>query len=359
MKIIKIKNNYKTIYIFFIFLSLIIFFFSTDKAYSKAYKIDNVEISKPFEIQFDRNKVIDIGFRKAFRELMLLIVNSTDQIKVNNIKLSEIKAMIESFTIKEEKFINEIYYLNLGVSFNKKKIFRFLEKKNIFPSVPNKKKFLFIPIIIEEKKRDLFIFNKNKIYSEWLNNSESFHLIEYILPTEDLEDLNIIKERYDEVEQYDFKEITNKYSLENSIISLIFKKDNDLRVLSRITIKDNTFLKNELFENINLENIEQVSKIIKRLKNDYEDYWKNSNLINTSLKLPLVIKVSSEDKLNVSNFEKVLEKQDLVYDFFISKFDKDYIIYNITFNGTPVIFLKYMQENDFSFDTQNKVWILK
>ena len=56
---------------------------------------------------------------------MLLIVNSSDQIKISNIKLSEIKAMIESFTIKEEKFINEIYYLNLGVSFNKKQILKF------------------------------------------------------------------------------------------------------------------------------------------------------------------------------------------------------------------------------------------
>ena len=44
--------------------------------------------------------------------------------------------MIESFTIKEEKFINEIYYLNLGVSFNKKQILKFLELKNIFPSIP-------------------------------------------------------------------------------------------------------------------------------------------------------------------------------------------------------------------------------
>ena len=48
----------------------------------------------------------------------------------------KLKGMIESFSIKEEKFINEIYYVNLGVSFNKKKIFNYLEKKNIFPSIP-------------------------------------------------------------------------------------------------------------------------------------------------------------------------------------------------------------------------------
>ena len=52
--------------------------------------------------------------------------------KVNKIKLNE-KGMIESFSIQEEKFINEIYYVNLGVSFNKK-IYKYLEERNIFPS---------------------------------------------------------------------------------------------------------------------------------------------------------------------------------------------------------------------------------
>ena len=49
--------------------------------------------------------------------------------------------MIETFSIKEEKFIDQKYYVNLGVSFNKKKIFRYLEKKNIFPSQILKENF--------------------------------------------------------------------------------------------------------------------------------------------------------------------------------------------------------------------------
>ena len=49
-------------------------------------------------------------------------------------------------------------------------------------------------------------------------------LIEYILPTEDLEDLNLLKEKYEILEQYDFKEITSKYDLNDSIVALIFKK---------------------------------------------------------------------------------------------------------------------------------------
>ena len=357
--IIRFKNLSHFLYIFFTFLSLNIFFFSTDKVEAKSFNIENIEVSKPFEMKFDKNKVIDEGFKKAFEELILLIVNSSDQIKISNIKLSEIKAMIESFTIKEEKFINEIYYLNLGVSFNKKQILKFLEIKNIFPSIPNKKKILFIPIIIEEKKKDLFIFNNNKLYDEWLNYNESYHLIEYILPTEDLEDLNIIKEKYDQIEEYDFKEITNKYSLEDSIVSILFKKDNDVRVISRITIKDKVFLKNKLFENINLNDINQAVKIIQNLRNDYEDYWKNLNLINTSLKLPLTIKIKNSNKQKIFNFESIINEQDLIYEFSIIKYNKDFIIYNVIFNGTPNVFLKKMQENGFNINTQNKIWTLE
>ena len=39
------------------------------------------------------------------------------------------------------------------------------------------------------------------------------YLIEYILPTEDLEDINKIKKNYENIEQYDFKEIISKYNL--------------------------------------------------------------------------------------------------------------------------------------------------
>ena len=140
----KIKTkiyNLKILYIFFVFLSLNIFFFSTGNASGKAFDIDNIDISRPFEINFNKNDVINEGFEIAFFELIKMILNSSDQKKINQIKSNEIKGMIESFSIKEEEFINEVYFVNLGVSFNKKKVFNFLEKKNIFPSIPLKKIF--------------------------------------------------------------------------------------------------------------------------------------------------------------------------------------------------------------------------
>ena len=354
-----IKKHSKNLYIFFLFLSLVLFFFSTDKVQAKSFNIKNIEVSKPFEINFEKNKVIDEGFIKAFSELISLITVSSDHKIIKNIKLKQIRSMIESFSIKEEKFIDEIYYVNLGVAFNKKKILNFLEKKNIFPSIPVKKKFFLIPIIIEENKENLLIFSNNKFYDEWNNDSESFYLIEYILPTEDLEDLNLIKKQYDLIEQYDFKEITSKYYLDDSIIALIFINQKTIRILSRITVNDKVVLINQSFSNIDINNTDQLSTIIKGLKIMYEDYWKNFNQINTSIKLPIYIKVNGRDNSNISRLEDTLNEIYLIYDYFISKFDKDFLYYQIVYNGTPDNFLKSMEKQNFNFDTQNKIWVLK
>tara|TARA_X000000368_G_C23032124_1_gene713026 strand:- start:1016 stop:2095 length:1080 start_codon:yes stop_codon:yes gene_type:complete len=358
--ITNIKIAYlRSLYNFFLFVSLTIFFFSTIQSNAKAFDINNIEISRPFELNFSKNKVIDDGFKKAFLNLLSLIVNSSDRKKISSAKLNEIKGMVETFSIKEEKFINNIYFVNLGVSFNKKKVFNFLEKNNIFPSVPLKKDFLFIPIIIEGSQKDILIFSNNKFFEIWNENKEIFHLINYILPTEDLEDYNTIKKNYDLIEEYDFKDIIKKYSLENSIVTLIFRNENDVRVLSRITIKDKVILKNESFSNIDINNSEQVIKIINNLKLNYEDYWKDLNIINTSIKLNLNIKVDNIDNLKIKEFEKILDNSDLVYNYYISKFDKNFIFYKIIFNGTPNSFLKTMSEHEYEFDTQNKLWVLK
>ena len=171
--------------------------------------------------------------------------------------------------------------------------------------------------------------------------------------------MNLVKKKYDVIEQYDFKEITDKYNLKDSIIALLFKNGNEVRILSRISINDDTILKNLTFSKIDINSTKDIKNIIENLKVVYEDHWKNLNQINTSIKLQLKVKIKSLDNLKISNFERALKTTDLIYDFSIIKFDQDFVYYQIIFNGTPNNFLKTMIKNDFNFDTQNKVWTLK
>ena len=70
---------------------------------------------------------------------------------------------------------------------------------------------MFIPIIINENNQDLTIFSENEIYENWNNQNNKSQLITYLLPSEDLEDLNLIKSKSEIIENYDFKDIIEKY----------------------------------------------------------------------------------------------------------------------------------------------------
>ena len=125
-------SSLKKLYNYFWFLALINIFFSTDNLYANTFSVDDIEISAPFEINFNKNEIIDEGFIQAFDRLILSIAQTKNQKKLKKTSLRVIKGMIETFSIKEEKFIDEVYYLSLNVSFNKKKILNLMEKKIFF-----------------------------------------------------------------------------------------------------------------------------------------------------------------------------------------------------------------------------------
>ena len=351
--------SYRKLYINFCILALINIFFSTDNILAKSLSINDIEISTPFEINFDKNVIIDKGFVQAFDRLILSIVQTKDQKKFRKISLSQIKGMIETFSILEEKFIDEIYYLSLEVSFNKKKVFNLLEAKNIFPSLPVKKNVFFIPIILDENKDEILMFSENMVFNNWNLDIQNHHLLKYILPTEDLEDFNLIKRNSQNLENYDFEEIIQKYNLNDYIITIIFKNNEDFRILNKINFNKKINLKNLRLTNLKLNNDKEIEEFTNNLKSIFEDFWKSKNEINTSVKLSLTISINNNDNLKISKFEEILASIDLVYDFYILKFDNKNNNYRIIFNGSPDHFLEIMKDESYEFYTQNKIWITK
>jgi hypothetical protein len=267
--------------------------------------------------------------------------------------------MIETFSIKEEKFIDEIYHIKLNVSFNKKIIFDLLEKKNIFPSLPVKKNIFFLPIILDQNENKIEMFSDNIIHNLWNSNIKKYDLLNYILPTEDLEDLNTVKKNIKNLEEFEFSEIVKKYNLENYIISIFFVRSNQITLLSKISLNNKKALKNNDIENINFNSRDEVKEFIEKLKISFEDYWKSQNEINTSVKLPLTISVENSNNIKIYQFEKKLSNLDLIYNFYIYKFDNKNNIYKIIFNGTPSKFLEVMKDNNYKFETTNKIWVMK
>ena len=137
------KKKYKfNISFYILFLFFIIFFikFSTVNVNANTYKVVDLEISKTYDNNFNKEEVIDIAFKKAFEELILRIT-TTDGEKISKLtNLKTIYSLIESFSIVDEKFIDNKYVSKFEVEFSKKELFRHLEKKKFLTKIKKKKK---------------------------------------------------------------------------------------------------------------------------------------------------------------------------------------------------------------------------
>ena len=203
------------------------------------------------------------------------------------------------------------------------------------------------------------MFSENYLFSNWNLNNKKYHLLNYILPTEDLEDFNLIKNKSNNLENYDFQEIIKKYNLKDYIIMIIFKKNEEIKILNKINFSEKMDINNLKFNNLNLDRNDELEKLINKLKMIYENYWKSKNEINTSVKLSLTVSIDNSDNLKISKFEKTLNNLDFIYNFYIYKINNKKNIYKIIFNGSPDKFLELMKKNNYDFITQNRVWHIK
>ena len=359
MQIINKLLRFQKVYIFFISYVLFVIIFSTTYLSANNFKVSDIEISSPFELNFKKSRVIDGGFKASFSNLLSMITTSGDKNKIKNIKIKEIKGMIDSFTLSDEKFINNEYFAKLETSFNKKKILSFLEKRNIFPSIPIKTKILLVPVFVDSENESINLFNNNIFYEKWNDTIINYQLLEYLLPSEDLEDLNKLQEMSNSIESYDFINLIKKYDLNNYIISIIYKNKDEIKILSKINLNNSLKINNQNYSKVDLTNEKNFNKILKNLKNIYEDEWKKINEINTSIKLPLNISIKSEDLKKIVHLEEAFANIDLISNFYILKFDNKYTQYRVIYNGSPKTFFNDMNNKNFELFTENNILTIK
>ena len=55
--------------------------------------------------------------------------------KISNFNVNEIKNLIDSFNIRDEKFINNTYNATFEINFNKQNTFLFIERNNCITNI--------------------------------------------------------------------------------------------------------------------------------------------------------------------------------------------------------------------------------
>ena len=132
-----------------------------------------------------------------------------------------------------------------------------------------------------------------------------------------------------------------------------------MRILTKIYNSKIEIIKNNTFKNIDIENEKDLNLLITNLKNIFEDNWKKINEINTSIKVPIKVKIKNDDLKKSNDFELVLREIDLVNEYSILRFNKEFVFYEVLFNGTVQKFINIMKNKKYNLNTQKKVWMIE
>ena len=252
MFLIKNKIN---IYLYFFFLLFILVFikFSTTIVFADNYTVKNIKIKEQYDINFNKDKVINKGFEKGFKTLIFRIVESKDKNLFKDIPNNKINSLIDNFSITNEKFVNNNYEVDFEVKFDKKKLLSFIREKNVISSVPKDTDVLFIPILIDTQSNEIKFFDQNYFYNNWNNVNKNYFLLNYNLPDENIENFRLFQRIKNNIENNDLSEITNKYNFENIFVVIFYKNKKNLQIFSKISFSNSNFKFNLNQKNINYE----------------------------------------------------------------------------------------------------------
>ena len=355
MFLIKNKIN---IYLYFFFLLFILVFikFSTAIVLADNYIVKNIKIKEQYDINFNKDKVINKGFEKGFKTLIFKIVESKDKKLFKDIPNNKISSLIDNFSITNEKFVNNNYEVDFEVKFDKKKLLSFIREKNVISSVPKYTDVLFIPILIDTQSNEIKFFDQNYFYNNWNNVNKNYFLLNYNLPDENIENFRFYQRIKNNIENNDLSEITNKYNFENIFVVIFYKNKKDLQIFSKISFSNSNFKFNLNQKNINYEDNKTLDQIILNLKNLYEDKWKLINKINTSITIPIKISIKNSNFITSDKLENILNQSDFVYEYEIEKMNSEEIIYKIIYNNNSEKFLNTLKVNDININSSSDIW---
>ncbi len=357
-KILLLKYSLQQIkeYIFIFLTATIFLFTSIEKSFSEesVFNVSNIEVKGVVNINFKREKYFDKILNSSFKSLMTKILISKDLKKISNIKLKEIKNLIDSFQILEEIYKEEEYTLKAKVFFNEFKVKKYLEKKNISFSQPNIEPVIFYPIFFVEN--DLKNFDENFFYKNWIEEEIDSEIVNFILPLEDLDDISKIIKMKNKIEELNIFSFVNKYDVKNYVFALMNFENSKLNVYLKTSFNNNETSKNIVYEIKNIDDELLLQNILKDLKLKITDLWKKENLINVLMPLSINIQFQHENINNLNKLKKTFNKISIIDNYSLEEHDITNSLFKIYYYGDPKKLQKALLKFGYNLKSNQNYW---
>ena len=349
----------------FCIFCIIVFLFKTQTVFSNnlIYDVNNIEVSGKIDNDFDKKKIIQTAFQNAFTIFTSKTLLKKDASSLNKIKISTIEDLVFAYQIfKEEKNDRGESVLTVNIKFDQKKINNLLAKKSISYADVSNISLTLLPVFVKDK--ELFIFDDNFFYKNWLESKEGVQniddiLISYNLALENIEDLQYINLNKENLDLVDVKKLTSFYEVNNYAFLLIYFAEEKFKAYIKTSIS-----KKRIDKSINLKiypnnEVKTYVEAILNLKEEISQIWKSQNLIdvNTPSFLDLFLDVKkTNDYLKLS---LVLNSIDLIENYSVLEMTNDYTKVRIKYKGKVNKIKFKLLEKNFKINIVDNIWKIK
>jgi len=342
-----------------IFLTATIFIFisfTKSHAEENVFTINNVKVKGIIDLNFSREKYIDKAFLNSFEILMGKILLSSDLKKMDDIQLNQIKKLINSFQFLEESYRKDEYKASIKIIYNEIKVKKFLSQKNISFSQSENISAVFFPVLFIND--EIQNFSENFFYKSLNEIKIKNELINFILPLEDLEDLDKIVKMKNKIENLEVEGFVNKYAVNNYVFVLLEYKNLKLKVHLKTNFNGNKMSKNILYDVKNINDELILSSILKDLKLIITDLWKKENLINLLMPLTLDLKYQHSNLEDLNKLKNIFYNMSIINNFTLHKFDINNSFFKIYYYGNPKKLRSELLKFGYQLKDQQGFWQL-
>ena len=313
--IIKLEN---------IFLIFLICFFVNISFSANQAVVKNIYIELDLKENVDHRAIaIETSYKLALSRYLKWITLKETQGIIDLVDLLEARDYVSGYSIENEKYKKEKYSALITVTFEKDKLEKFLENKNIEFFSKKGPKTLIIPIINFEQRLILWD-DPNPWFDVWLRRPLDSNLNLFTLPTGEVDDLiTLSAEDAINLKYFKIKKLANKYEAEQAYILLVNVESQNEKINLSVEAYDG-FSQEVIFssdiENIKINNFNYNLNVFADTFADYiDDLWVKENLDKFNYETKVLAKVSYKkysEWIKIKNFlinnEKVLKYNILI-----------------------------------------------
>ena len=341
-----------------IYIIILAFFLKTETIISSEniFYVNNVELIKDAKVSYEEltNRAIAKGFERLGEKILL----TEDIKKLSILKFSQIKDLVSYYQITTKNDGSEKKDIKIyNIFFDKDKIHNLFFNLGIFYSeIPNKE-FYFLPVL--KKDDQLFIYNKNFFYQNW-NSIYQNEIIEFILPIENIEVIQKINKKKENLLDLDLGEIFKEYSNNNyGIVFIDINNPKREKIYLKTKILGKDIDKSLEIKNSNLENEIYYEKIISEVSVAILNLVKSQNLIDVRTPSFLNTKLIINKKNNLEALNKRIKKIDAINNIYVQELNKDYILIKLKYLGKLEKIISQLKKNRIILEQRENEWSLK